>query len=89
MSLQKKKHAGTFNDFLCCFRLNPFTSDANQIKTSPVEVASEVCEEPNFKTNMSSPSEPSEASSWKRRDLVSMVTFRYIIDTFYCLAVKK
>ncbi|KAJ6647453.1 UHRF1-binding protein 1-like [Pseudolycoriella hygida] len=58
------------------FRLNPFTSDPNQMKASPVEVASEVCEEPQIKTNMSSPSEPSEASSWRRRDLVSMATFR-------------
>ncbi|XP_037024390.1 UHRF1-binding protein 1-like isoform X3 [Bradysia coprophila] len=58
------------------FRLNPFTSDPNQLKASPVEVASEVCEEPQLKTNMSSPSEPSEASSWRRRDLVSMATFR-------------
>ncbi len=57
-------------------RLNPFTSDPNQLKASPVEVASEVCEEPQLKTNMSSPSEPSEASSWRRRDLVSMATFR-------------
>lgn len=39
-------------------------------------MASEVCEEGDFKTNMSSPSEPSEASTWRRRDLVSMVTFR-------------
>ncbi|KAL7740311.1 hypothetical protein ACLKA6_018757 [Drosophila palustris] len=44
---------------------------------SPVEVASEVYEEPSsYKTNMSSPSEPSEASTWRRRDLVSMATFR-------------
>lgn len=58
------------------FRLNPFTNDPN-LKASPVEVASEVYEEvQNYKTNMSSPSEPSEASSCKRRDLVSMVTFR-------------
>ncbi|XP_065355355.1 bridge-like lipid transfer protein family member 3B isoform X3 [Calliphora vicina] len=56
------------------FRLNPFTNDGN-IKASPVEVASEVYEEP-IKTNLSSPSEPSEASTWRRRDLVSMVTFR-------------
>lgn len=39
-------------------------------------MASEVCEEGEFKTNMSSPSEPSEASTWRRRDLVSMATFR-------------
>lgn len=57
-------------------RLNPFTSESNQIKASPVEVASEMCEENDFKTNMSSPSEPSEGSTWRRRDLVSMVTFR-------------
>ena len=58
------------------FRLNPFTNDGN-MKASPVEVASEVYEEP-IKTNLSSPSEPSEASTWRRRDLVSMVTFRYV-----------
>lgn len=58
------------------FRLNPFTSDNNQIKVAPVEVASEVCEEADYKTNMSSPSEPSEGSTWRRRDLVSMATFR-------------
>ncbi|XP_055916203.1 bridge-like lipid transfer protein family member 3B isoform X5 [Eupeodes corollae] len=59
------------------FRLNPFTTDSN-LKASPVEVASEVYEEPtnNYKTNLSSPSEPSEASTWRRRDLVSMTTFR-------------
>lgn len=59
------------------FRLNPFTSDP--IKAAPIEVASEVCEEQlqPYSTNMSSPSEPSEANSWRRRDLVSMVTFRY------------
>ncbi|XP_055853904.1 bridge-like lipid transfer protein family member 3B isoform X3 [Episyrphus balteatus] len=59
------------------FRLNPFTTDTN-LKASPVEVASEVYEEPtnNYKTNLSSPSEPSEASTWRRRDLVSMTTFR-------------
>lgn len=58
-------------------RLNPFTTDSN-LKASPVEVASEVYEEPtnNYKTNLSSPSEPSEASTWRRRDLVSMTTFR-------------
>lgn len=60
------------NDFM--FKLNPFSSDANG-KLAPVEVASEVCEDP-FLTNMSSPSEPSDASSLKRRDLVSMTTFR-------------
>ncbi|XP_064535125.1 bridge-like lipid transfer protein family member 3A isoform X1 [Drosophila montana] len=58
------------------FRLNPFTTD-NNMKASPVEVASEVYEEPSsYKTNMSSPSEPSEAITWRRRDLVSMATFR-------------
>ncbi|XP_030383567.1 UHRF1-binding protein 1 isoform X3 [Scaptodrosophila lebanonensis] len=58
------------------FRLNPFTNDSN-LKASPVEVASEVYEEPtSYKTNLSSPSEPSEASTWRRRDLVSMATFR-------------
>ncbi|XP_068141521.1 bridge-like lipid transfer protein family member 3B isoform X2 [Drosophila tropicalis] len=58
------------------FRLNPFTND-NNMKASPVEVASEVYEEPSsYKTNMSSPSEPSEGSTWRRRDLVSMATFR-------------
>lgn len=57
------------------FKLNPFTNDT--IKSSPVEVGSEVCEEAmSYKTNMSSPSEPSEVSTWKRKDLVSMVTFR-------------
>lgn len=61
------------NDFM--FKLNPFGSDANN-KIAPVEVASEVCEDP-FLTNMSSPSEPSEASSLRRRDLVSMATFRF------------
>ncbi|XP_055588824.1 bridge-like lipid transfer protein family member 3B isoform X2 [Uranotaenia lowii] len=56
------------------FKLNPFSND-NSIKVAPIEVASEVCEDP-YLTNMSSPSEPSEASSLRRRDLVSMVTFR-------------
>lgn len=60
------------NDFM--FKLNPFSSDGNG-KLAPVEVASEVCEDP-YLTNMSSPSEPSDASSLKRRDLVSMTTFR-------------
>ena len=60
------------NDFM--FKLNPFNSDVNG-KLAPVEVASEVCEDP-YLTNMSSPSEPSDASSLKRRDLVSMTTFR-------------
>lgn len=60
------------NDFM--FKLNPFSNDLNS-KLAPVEVASEVCEDP-FLTNMSSPSEPSEASSLRRRDLVSMATFR-------------
>jgi hypothetical protein len=58
--------SGDGNDFM--FKLNPATN-------APVEVASEVCEDP-YLTNMSSPSEPSETSSLKRRDLVSMVTFR-------------
>lgn len=60
------------NDFM--FKLNPFSSDANS-KLAPIEVASEVCEDP-FITNMSSPSEPSDASSMRRRDLVSMATLR-------------
>lgn len=60
------------NDFM--FKLNPFSSDPNN-KLAPVEVASEVCEDP-FLTNMSSPSEPSDASSLRRRDLVSMATFK-------------
>lgn len=60
------------NDFM--FKLNPFSSDVNS-KLAPVEVAAEMCEDP-FLTNMSSPSEPSEASSLRRRDLVSMATFR-------------
>lgn len=61
--------------WLC--RLNPFSTDSN-LKASPVEMASEVCEEQSgaYKTNISSPSEPSEASIWRRRDLVSMATFR-------------
>lgn len=59
------------------FRLNPFNNDGNVVaRANAVEVASEVCEEIDYKTNMSSPSEPSEASTWRRRDLVSMVTFR-------------
>uniref|UniRef100_A0AAG5DGX9 Uncharacterized protein n=1 Tax=Anopheles atroparvus TaxID=41427 RepID=A0AAG5DGX9_ANOAO len=56
------------------FRLYPFGQEST-IKMAPIEVASEVCEDP-FLTNMSSPSDPSESSSLKRRDLVSMVTFR-------------
>uniref|UniRef100_A0A8D8FPC2 UHRF1-binding protein 1-like n=2 Tax=Culex pipiens TaxID=7175 RepID=A0A8D8FPC2_CULPI len=56
------------------FKLNPFANDSS-MKVAPIEVASEVCEDP-YLTNMSSPSEPSEASSLRRRDLVSMVTFR-------------
>lgn len=60
------------NDFM--FKLNPFNTDGNN-KLAPVEVASEMCEDP-FLSNMSSPSEPSEASSLRRRDLVSMATFR-------------
>lgn len=50
--------------------------DGTAAKANTVEVASEVCEELDYKTNMSSPSEPSEASTWRRRDLVSMATFR-------------
>lgn len=64
------------NDFM--FKLNPFGSDADN-KLAPVEVASEMCEDPML-TNLSSPSEPSEASSLRRRDLVSMTTFRSEID---------
>lgn len=60
------------NDFM--FKLNPFNTDGSN-KLAPVEVASEMCEDP-FLSNMSSPSEPSEASSLRRRDLVSMATFR-------------
>jgi hypothetical protein len=60
------------NDFM--FKLNPFSSDNNN-KLAPVEVASEVCEDP-YLTNMSSPSEPSESDCFRRRDLVSMATFR-------------
>ncbi|XP_035917615.1 UHRF1-binding protein 1-like isoform X2 [Anopheles stephensi] len=56
------------------FKLNPFGQES-AIKMAPIEVASEVCEDP-FLTNMSSPSDPSESSSLKRRDIVSMVTFR-------------
>lgn len=41
-----------------------------------------MCEEVDYKTNASSPSEPSEASSWRRRDLVSMVTFRLTMVEF-------
>lgn len=58
------------------FKLNPFLTDDSTTKAAVVEVASEVCEEPDFKTNRSSPSNPSESSTWKRRDLVSVVTFR-------------
>uniref|UniRef100_A0A182QQN3 Uncharacterized protein n=1 Tax=Anopheles farauti TaxID=69004 RepID=A0A182QQN3_9DIPT len=56
------------------FKLYPFGQEST-IKMAPIEVASEVCEDP-FLTNMSSPSDPSESSSLKRRDIVSMVTFR-------------
>lgn len=70
------------------FRLNPFTND-NNMKASPVEVASEVYEEPSsYKTNMSSPSEPSEASTWRRRDLVSMATFRLQSNNFLFVISK-
>lgn len=59
------------------FRLNPFTADnSSSTRGAIVEVASEVCEEGDYKTNTSSPSEPSEGSAWRRRDLVSMATFR-------------
>lgn len=69
------------------FRLNPFTGDNSNARSavaaaSAVEVASEVCEELDYKTNMSSPSEPSEGSTWRRRDLVSMATFRYFAIWF-------
>ncbi|XP_055713179.1 bridge-like lipid transfer protein family member 3B isoform X5 [Phlebotomus papatasi] len=68
---------GTADCMDVMFRLNPFSTDSN-LKASPVEMASEVCEEQSgaYKTNISSPSEPSEASIWRRRDLVSMATFR-------------
>uniref|UniRef100_A0A6B2EHQ2 Uncharacterized protein n=1 Tax=Phlebotomus kandelakii TaxID=1109342 RepID=A0A6B2EHQ2_9DIPT len=68
---------GTADCMDVMFRLNPFSTDSN-LKASPVELASEVCEEQTgaYKTNISSPSEPSEASIWRRRDLVSMATFR-------------
>uniref|UniRef100_A0A182K919 Chorein_N domain-containing protein n=1 Tax=Anopheles christyi TaxID=43041 RepID=A0A182K919_9DIPT len=56
------------------FKLYPFGQEST-IKMAPIEVASEVCEDP-FLSNMSSPSDPSESSSLKRRDIVSMVTFR-------------
>lgn len=62
---------GDGNEFM--FKLNP----APDQKLAPVEVASEVCEDP-YLTNLSSPSEPSETSSLKRRDLVSMVTIRWV-----------
>lgn len=58
------------------FKLNPFLTEDSATKAAAVEVASEVCEEPDCKTNRSSPSDPSESSTWKRRDLVSVVTFR-------------
>lgn len=62
------------------FRLNPFTAEnsSSSRSTAAVEVASEMCEELDYKTNMSSPSEPSEGSTWRRRDLVSMATFRFV-----------
>ncbi|XP_061514092.1 bridge-like lipid transfer protein family member 3B isoform X3 [Anopheles gambiae] len=56
------------------FKLYPFGQEST-IKMAPIEVASEVCEDP-FLSNMSSPSDPSESISLKRRDIVSMVTFR-------------
>lgn len=67
-------------------RLNPFNTDGSSAtataRANAVEVASEVCEENDYKTNASSPSEPSEASTWRRRDLVSMVTFRLTMVEF-------
>lgn len=65
--------------YLFC-RLNTNSGDGG-LKVAPVELATEIMDEMDvlnatYKTNLSSPSEPSEASSWKRRDLVSMVTFR-------------
>ena len=73
--------------------MNPFNNDTT-IKASPVEVASEaVYEEMDYKTNMSTPSEPSEPSTWRRRDLVSMATFRYgiieIIQKVYSSIIPK
>lgn len=50
------------------FKLNPFSND---VKVAPIEQGMEMCEDED-----SSPSEPSEASSLRRRDLVSMTTFR-------------
>lgn len=70
------------------FRLNPFVGDDNP-KASTVEVASEVCEEIDSKTNASSPSEPSETSTWRRRDLVSMVTFRYEFIHLFSFCRRK
>lgn len=54
------------------FKLNPFATEP--IKVAPIEEAAEV-----FDDQESSPSEPSEASTFRRRDLVSMATFRYIL----------
>lgn len=41
-----------------------------------------MCEELDYKTNASSPSEPISEASWRRRDLVSMVTFRLTMVEF-------
>lgn len=64
--------------FNCLYRLNLGSGDNGGIIGAPVEMATEIMDEVDVLnvTNMSSPSEPSEGSSWKRRDLVSMVTFR-------------
>lgn len=79
--------AGAMFDWMVVWfdSLNPFGSvdQTNAVmKASAIEVASEVCEEEDaahLSTNLSSPSEPpSEANSWRRRDLVSMVTFRLV-----------
>lgn len=51
------------------FKLNPFGTDS--LKVAPIEEAAEV-----FDDEESSPSEPSEGSTFRRRDLVSMATFR-------------
>lgn len=62
--------------------LNPFANEPNAMAASAIEVASEACDEEDEHqrhmqtSNASSPSEPSDANSWRRRDLVSMVTFR-------------
>lgn len=62
--------------------MNPFANEPNAMSASAIEVASEACDEEDepqrqrHASNVSSPSEPSDAHSWRRRDLVSMVTFR-------------